>query len=87
MKKKTQRKIKKATKALRKTFKRAGGSLGIATGALTLGGFAAVAAFDPTVRERTQAFAGATRDFFRRLGRGTAERLTTDEHALEATTH
>jgi hypothetical protein len=64
MKKKTRRRIKRATKTARENWKRAVGPLGVTTSALTLGGFAVVAAFDPTTRERAQALAGATRELF-----------------------
>jgi hypothetical protein len=73
MKKKTERQIKKTTKSLRKVLRRAGTPLGIASGALTLGGLAAVVAFDPEVRQRSRAFAGAARDFFLRAVRQTRE--------------
>ena len=68
MKKKTRRQIKKTTKAVRKALKRAGGPVGIATGALTLGGLAAFAIFDPEIRQRSRQLAGAARDVLRRFG-------------------
>jgi len=76
LKKKTRRQLKKSGKALRKVLKKAGGTAGIATGALTLGGLAAFAALDPDVRSRTRELAGAARDLFRQItsGEGTRER-------------
>jgi hypothetical protein len=86
MKKKHRRQWKKTTKTLRKALKRGSAPLGVATGALTLGGLAAVVAFDPEVRDRSRAFAGAARDFFRRLGSGAREAMNS-EHQLAETTH
>lgn len=85
MKKKTRRQIKKTTKTLRKALKRASKPLGIASGALTLGGLAAVVAFDPEIRQRSRAFAGAARDFFLRTGRDAKERLEGEAPRLETT--
>lgn len=85
MKKKTRRQIKKTTKTVRRALKRAGVPLGIASGALTLGGLAAVVAFDPEVRQRSRAFAGAARDFFLKLGRQAREQVEGEPARLEIT--
>ena len=87
LKKKTRRQIKKTTKALRKAVKRAGGPVGIATGALTLGGLAAVAFFDPEVRERSRSLVGATRDFLLGLGRNVEDSLRTGQGLIVDHTH
>jgi hypothetical protein len=85
MKKSMRKQIKKTTKTLRKALKRASKPLGVAGGALTLGGLAAVAAFDPEIRERSRAFAGAARDFFLRTGRTAKEHLQSEPARLETT--
>jgi hypothetical protein len=85
MKKSTRKQIKKTTKTFRKALKRASKPLGVAGGALTLGGLAAVVAFDPEIRERSRAFAGAARDFFLRAGRQAKEQLQGETPRLETT--
>ncbi|HEX5655832.1 MAG TPA: hypothetical protein VFX59_01500 [Polyangiales bacterium] len=83
--KKIRKQIKRTTKSLRKALKRGGKPLGVATGALTLGGLAAVVAFDPEIRERSRVFAGAARDFFLRAGRQAKEPLQSEAPRLEVT--
>lgn len=59
--------IKKTAKTVRKTFKKAAGPVGITTGALTLGGLTALAAFSPDVRQRSRELASSAVQGLRRL--------------------
>lgn len=67
MKKKHRRMIKRTAKSVRKSLGRAVGPVGIAAGAVTLGGLTAVAALSPGVRQHSRDLASSTLERLRRL--------------------
>lgn len=66
--------IKQTAKTVRKAVRRAMGPVGLATGAVTLGGITAVAALSPKVREHSRTLASSTLQSLRRLMRREDER-------------
>jgi hypothetical protein len=83
MKKKHRRMIKKTSKAMRKVLSRAGGPVGLATGALTLGGLT-LAALSPELRQHSRDLASSTLKSLRGLAErknGAKARPSLLEHA------
>lgn len=83
--KKTRRQLKRTRKSLRKALKYASRSKGLTASALTLGGLAAFAAFDPNIRSRARELAVSARDLLKQVASGDGARSS--EQALTVQAH